>query len=229
MIYSNTNDSRRHEEIILEQKKRNNAMEKEIEDLRRKSEETDRLVGEISQRLKNLDVSSRSHCQPDKFFEEGYRDRSLVFSGLARPELHPFNFPNKHEWVHALNTEVYNILGSLNIPYVPCDVFPMGNFLVKVRFGTRAACKLVLESAQRLRFSSEWQKVHIRPSLSEEQRAERAANHKRAEAERTFRESKGERVYIRALANFVEFEVCTAQTRARSEIPHWHQNQHTQN
>lgn len=158
--------------------------------------------------------------------EEFYRQRSIVLSGLALPI-----YPNRYQSARALHYEVERILGYLDVPYIPVDVFAMGKHLVKIRFGTKAAQEMVLARASRLRSSDEWYRCFLRPSLTEKQRAERAENLRSAKSELQRRKEGGEDLVIRSLPNGVTFELSNRRSRFpptfnQSQTHSSQQNQH---
>ena len=162
-----------------------------VKDLKEKTSELDKRCVSVAPVVNNA-------------FEEGYRLRSLVFSGLQLPT--PHHIPNSQKRVHSIKAQVEDVMAFLGIQYPVIDVFQMGLHLVKVRLGCREAVKEVLSRASKLRYSP-FERVHIRPSLTAEERAERATNLRNAQHERRERESRGEFVFIKSLPNFLEFSV----------------------
>lgn len=148
-------------------------------------------------------------------FEDGYRVRSLVLSGLQLPTQQ--HLPNSQVRVHSLKTQVEDIMAYLGVNYVVLDCFQMGRHLVKARFGTREAVQEVLKRAPKLRYSA-FNSVHIRPSLTVEERATRGLNLRNAQHEKRDRESRGESVFIRQSPNFLEFTV-EARRPVRRTVP----------
>ena len=174
-----------------------------------KADELEANVQEQIREMKNLveDLRKRTDAletKPPVSFEEGYRVRSLVLSGLQIPT--PQHIPNSQYRVHSLKAQVEDILAYLGVNYIVLDFFQMGLHLVKVRFGTREAAQEVLKQAHKLRHSA-FDRVHIRPSLTVEERAVRSTNLRNALHEKKERESRGEFVFIRHNSNFIEFSV----------------------
>lgn len=167
-----------------------------------------------------------SSLAPEAGFEEGCRLRSLVLKGLHLPPKHHYN---SQEWAKAVRNQVEELLAYQKVPFLPIDVFPMGDHLIKVRMGTMEAQKLVLSRAHWLKGSDRWQRVYIRPSLSEAERSVRAGNYSILLQEKQARESAGESLIIRPRHNsWVEFELIERRVQRYSRNTTRHTQNYTQ-
>lgn len=185
------------------------SLEAQVAELKsREAKDNEELNGDSSQKVRSRAPS----VAPEAGFEEGCRTRSLVLKGLSLPPKHQFN---SQEWAKAVRNQVEDLLAYLKVPFLPIDVFPMGEHLIKVRMGTKEAQKLVISRAKWLKGSELWWRVFIRPSLSETERTTRAGNFNFLLREKQSRERLGESLTIRPKLNsWVEFELVERRPRA---------------
>lgn len=183
-------------------------------------EETEKSVKELREIIeKNKEPLSQSRMDTGEKAEDPTEDfmraRSVVISGLTPPS-HLSDF----EVSRRLPNVVNDILRILDIPTPPVEVYRMGKHLVKVRFSTTKAQKMVLARAPQLRGSEYW-KCFIRPSLTPMERVERAKNYQEARSESEKRGREEDKKYsIRPLPGGIKFELVARRPPRPSSTPY---------